>query len=153
VYTLTRDRTTGGWLSLDTRSRGRRARRVYLAGTCVAGAAAFLSALAPTLPLLIIVRVLGQVSGAATTPASLAMIAVVYPPDRRLRIMGIWSLTTAGAIVAAGSGTGRFATAFLIAAIPAFLSFVTTWFISPSPGPQAAPAGQATALETAADQA
>jgi MFS family permease len=74
-------------------------RRVFLAGSVGAGLAAFLSAIAPTLPLLIIFRTLGQVSGAATTPASLAMIAAVYPADRRLRIMGYWSLAAAGSPV------------------------------------------------------
>ena len=74
-------------------------RRVFLAGSVGAGLAAFLSAIAPTLPLLITFRTLGQVSGAATTPASLAMIAAVYPADRRLRIMGYWSLAAAGSPV------------------------------------------------------
>jgi MFS family permease len=74
-------------------------RRVFLAGSIGAGLAAFLSAIAPTLPLLIVFRILGQVSGAATTPASLALIAAVYPADRRLRIMGYWSLAAAGSPV------------------------------------------------------
>jgi MFS family permease len=62
-------------------------RRVFLAGSIGAGLYAFLSAAAPTLPLLITFRTLGQVCGAATAPASLAMIAAVYPAERRLRIM------------------------------------------------------------------
>jgi MFS family permease len=74
-------------------------RRVFLAGSVGAMFAAFLSAAAPTLPLLISFRTLGQVCGAATTPASLAMIAAVYPPERRLRIMGYWSLAAAGSPV------------------------------------------------------
>ena len=74
-------------------------RRVFLAGSIGAGLAAFLTAVAPTLPLLIVFRTLGQVSGAATTPASLAMIAAVYPADRRMRIMGYWSLAAAGSPV------------------------------------------------------
>ena len=39
--------------------------------------------------------------GAATTPASLALMAAVYPPERRLRIMGYWSLAAAGSPVVA----------------------------------------------------
>jgi MFS family permease len=74
-------------------------RRVFLAGTVATCVFAFLSALAPTLTLLIAARTLGQVFGAAATPASLAMIAAVYPPDRRLRIMGLWSLAAAGSPV------------------------------------------------------
>jgi MFS family permease len=74
-------------------------RRVYLAGTVGAGVFAFASALAPTLSSLIIFRTLGQITGAATTPASLAMIAAVYSPDRRLKIMGLWSLAAAGSPV------------------------------------------------------
>lgn len=74
-------------------------RRVFLAGSIGAGLAAFLSAAAPTLALLISFRTLGQVCGAATTPASLALMASVYPADRRLRIMGYWSLAAAGSPV------------------------------------------------------
>ena len=74
-------------------------RRVFLAGSIGAGLSAFLSAAAPTLPLLITFRTLGQVCGAATAPASLAMIAAVYPAERRLRIMGYWSLAAAGSPV------------------------------------------------------
>ena len=74
-------------------------RRVFLAGSVGAGVAAFLSAAAPTLPLLIAFRTFGQVCGAATTPASLALMAAVYPADRRLRIMGYWSLAAAGSPV------------------------------------------------------
>jgi MFS family permease len=112
-------------------------RRVYLAGTVVAGAAAFLSALAPTLPLLIIVRVLGQVSGAATTPASLAMIAAVYPPDRRLRIMGVWSLAAAGSpvvgIVAGGPLIQAFGwrSIFLIQGFLSVPAICYAWLVLP----------------------
>ena len=74
-------------------------RRVYLAGALGSGVFAFLSALAPSLSALIAFRTLGQVAGAAATPASLAMIAAVYPPDGRLRIMGLWSLAAAGSPV------------------------------------------------------
>jgi MFS family permease len=74
-------------------------RRVFLAGSIGAGLTAFLVAVAPSLPLLITFRTIGQVCGSATTPASLAMIAAVYPAERRLRIMGYWSLAAAGSPV------------------------------------------------------
>ena len=74
-------------------------RRIFLAGTVATCLFAFLSAAAPTLSFLIAARTLGQVAGAAATPASLAMIAAVYPADRRLRIMGLWSLAAAGSPV------------------------------------------------------
>ena len=74
-------------------------RRVFLAGSIGAGLTAFLVAVAPSLPLLIAFRTIGQVCGSATTPASLAMIAAVYPAQRRLRITGHWSLAAAGSPV------------------------------------------------------
>jgi MFS family permease len=112
-------------------------RRVYLAGTCGAGVFAFLSALAPTLSSLIVFRTLGQVTGAATTPASLAMIAAVYPPDRRLRIMGLWSLAAAGSpvvgIVAGGPLIQAFGwrSIFLIQGFLSVPAICYAWLVLP----------------------
>ena len=83
---------------------------------------------APALSSLIVFRTLGQVAGAAATPASLAMIAAVYPPDRRLRIMGLWSLA------AAGIGRGRqIAGGPLIQAFGWRSIFLIQVFLSPFP--------------------
>lgn len=112
-------------------------RRVYLAGTVGAGVFAFLSALAPTLSSLIIFRTLGQITGAATTPASLAMIAAVYSPDRRLKIMGLWSLAAAGSpvvgIVAGGPLIQLFGwrSIFLIQGFLAGPAIIYAWLVLP----------------------
>lgn len=112
-------------------------RRVYLAGAVGAGVFAFLSALAPTLSALIAFRTLGQVAGAAATPASLAMIAAVYPPDRRLRIMGLWSLAAAGSpvvgIVAGGPLIQAFGwrSIFLIQGFLSVPAICYAWLVLP----------------------
>src|SRR5436309_12374975 len=48
---------------------------------------------------LILFRVLGAGEGAATGPASMAMIMMVFPPEDRVKAMGFWSLVGAGAPV------------------------------------------------------
>src|SRR5438874_6134019 len=48
---------------------------------------------------LILFRVLGAGEGAATGPASMAMIMMVFRPEDRVKAMGFWSLIAAGAPV------------------------------------------------------
>jgi EmrB/QacA subfamily drug resistance transporter len=48
---------------------------------------------------LILFRVLGAGEGAATGPASMAMIMMVFPREDRVKAMGFWSLVGAGAPV------------------------------------------------------
>jgi EmrB/QacA subfamily drug resistance transporter len=48
---------------------------------------------------LILFRVLGAGEGAATGPASMAMIMMVFRPEDRVKAMGFWSLVGAGAPV------------------------------------------------------
>ena len=55
-----------------------------------------LTALAPTAGALILFRVLGAATGAATGPASLAIINRLFPPSRRAQAMGYWSMVAAG---------------------------------------------------------
>ena len=71
-------------------------RKVYLWG--IAGSAVFaaLSALAWSAPSLILFRVLGASVGAATGPASMALINTTFPPERRAQVMGYWTLVMAG---------------------------------------------------------
>ncbi len=71
-------------------------RRVYLWG--IGGSAVFaaLSALAWDAPSLILFRVLGASVGAATGPASMALINTTFPPERRAQVMGFWTLVMAG---------------------------------------------------------
>jgi len=71
-------------------------RRIYLWG--IAGSAVFaaLSAAAWSAPSLIAFRVLGASVGAATGPASMALINTTFPPERRAQVMGYWTLVMAG---------------------------------------------------------
>ena len=71
-------------------------RRLYLLGLSSAFVCAFLTALAPTAGLLIVARLLGAVSGAATGSAGTAMIFSVFSPHDRVKAMGWWSLVGAG---------------------------------------------------------
>ncbi|MBV8159385.1 MAG: MFS transporter, partial [Acidimicrobiia bacterium] len=48
---------------------------------------------------LILFRVLGAGEGAATGPASMALIMMVFRPEERVKAMGFWSLVGAGAPV------------------------------------------------------
>jgi EmrB/QacA subfamily drug resistance transporter len=58
-----------------------------------------LTAIAWNASSLILFRVLGAGEGAATGPASMAMIMMVFPPEDRVKAMGFWSLVGAGAPV------------------------------------------------------
>lgn len=71
-------------------------RRIYLVG--LAGAAFFagLTALSWNVGSLITFRVLAAGIGAATGPASMAMINRSFPPARRVQALGYWSLVMAG---------------------------------------------------------
>ncbi len=72
-------------------------RKVYLWGFGTSSLLAALTALAWSAPSLIALRTLGQVCGAATTPASMALIMTSFASTERVRAMGWWSLVTAGA--------------------------------------------------------
>jgi EmrB/QacA subfamily drug resistance transporter len=70
-------------------------RRIFQTGLVIFGIGSLLSSLAPTSTLLIVFRLLQGVGGAALTPASLAVIANVFPERReRARALGIWGATT-----------------------------------------------------------
>lgn len=72
-------------------------RRVYLRGFFVAALLMGATAAAWNAPSLIALRTLGQVSGAATLPSSMALIISEFPPEERVRPLGWWSLVAAGA--------------------------------------------------------
>ena len=74
-------------------------RKVFLAGVLVFTASSGLCALAPNLPVLIAARVLQSVGAAAQLPTSLALLMVVYPPERRTMVARGWSAV--GALAAA----------------------------------------------------
>jgi MFS transporter, DHA2 family, multidrug resistance protein len=55
-------------------------------------AASFLCGLAPTLPLLILFRVIQGATGGALQPISQAVLLEAFPPEQRGRAMGFWGL-------------------------------------------------------------
>lgn len=74
-------------------------RRVFLGGVVVFTVSSGLCALAPNLPVLIAARVLQSVGAAAQLPTSLALLMVVFPPERRVAAARTWSAV--GALAAA----------------------------------------------------
>jgi EmrB/QacA subfamily drug resistance transporter len=74
-------------------------KRIYVVGLTGAAVFAALTALAWNASSLIVFRVLGAAEGAATGPASMALILRAFPPDERVKAMGYWSLVGAGAPV------------------------------------------------------
>lgn len=71
-------------------------RKVYLAGLAMAVVFAALTAIAPNAGALIAFRVLGAAAGAATGPASLAIINRLFPAGKRSQALGYWSMVAAG---------------------------------------------------------
>lgn len=74
-------------------------RRIYLLGLGGAAVMAGLSALAWSAGSLIAFRTLAAIEGAATGPASFALISRVFPGHERVRALGWWATVAAGAPV------------------------------------------------------
>src|SRR5437763_13233352 len=74
-------------------------KRMFILALCLTLVFAGLTALAWNAGSLIAFRVLGAGEGAATGPASMAMINMVFPAEDRVKAMGFWSLVGAGAPV------------------------------------------------------
>lgn len=74
-------------------------KRVYMAGWGLSMAFAGLAALSWSAGALIAFRMLFAVAGAATGPASMALILSVFAPGERVKAMGWWSFMGAGAPV------------------------------------------------------
>ena len=74
-------------------------RRIYLWGLGGAALMSVASALAWTAGALIAFRTLGAIEGAATGPASFAVISRIFPREERVRALGFWSMVAAGAPV------------------------------------------------------
>jgi EmrB/QacA subfamily drug resistance transporter len=66
-------------------------RRVFALGVAGFGVTSLLCALAPTIELLVVARALQGVCGALLTPAALAVIVAVFPPDERGKAVGAWT--------------------------------------------------------------
>lgn len=71
------------------------ARRMWLAGFSLALAGFGLSAIAPTLPLLILARFVTGIGSALFVPAALAIMTNLYPPSMRATPMGYWTSAVA----------------------------------------------------------
>ncbi|MCO5974739.1 MFS transporter [Actinoallomurus soli] len=82
------------------------AHRVFTAGVAVFGLLSLLSAGAPILPVLVVLRALLGAAGALCLPSSLAIITRLYPvPAERGRALGAWAAIT-GCALAAGPVVG-----------------------------------------------
>ncbi|WP_239625542.1 MFS transporter [Paenibacillus sp. H1-7] len=82
------------------------AKRVYLSGLALFLAASAISAVVSSLGMLIGLRAILGVGGAALMPASLTLLAHAYPePAERARALGIWAAVT-GVAMAAGPVVG-----------------------------------------------
>jgi EmrB/QacA subfamily drug resistance transporter len=64
---------------------------VFALGVAGFGVTSVFCALAPTIELLILARALQGVCGALLTPAALAVIVAVFPPDERGKAVGAWT--------------------------------------------------------------
>ena len=65
-------------------------RRLFIAGLTLFTAGSLACGLAPTIGALIAFRVVQAVGGAAMMPATLSIIAAVFPADKRGAAMGVW---------------------------------------------------------------
>jgi len=72
-------------------------RRVFLLGTAAATATAVATSFAWSPVALIALRTLAATLGGATQPTAMALIFSVTPREQRVRAMGWWSMTAAGA--------------------------------------------------------
>lgn len=117
-------------------------RRSYLIGMAGATAFALASAGAWDGGSLIAFRVLGALLGAASGPASMAMINLVFPPERRSGALGYWSLVVAGGpvigLVAGGPLVDAFGwrMIFLLQTPLLLAAFVLAWRVLPRTPPR-----------------
>jgi EmrB/QacA subfamily drug resistance transporter len=81
-----------GWLA-DRIGR----KPVFITSMGLFAAGSLCSALAPSLPLLVVFRIVQGLGGGAMVPVGMAMIYELFPPDRRGFAMGIWGVAVMGA--------------------------------------------------------
>jgi EmrB/QacA subfamily drug resistance transporter len=79
--------------------------KVYVLGLAVFTLASAMAALAPTVGVLILSRVLQGVAAGVAIPVSLTLLSNAYPPEKRGMAMGIWG-SVSGLAVAAGPVVG-----------------------------------------------
>ncbi len=110
-------------------------RRVFLLGFALATVLAALTALSTSAGMLIGLRTLAQVVGAATGPTSVALITAVYAPAERVRAMGWWTFVGAGAptlgLVIGGPMVDAIGwpSVFLAQAALAAVALMFAWFV------------------------
>ena len=76
-------------------------RRAFTAGVALFTVASVLCAVAPSVGVLILFRIVQALGAAILVPASLALVVEAFPPDRRSHAIGLW-----GASAALASGLG-----------------------------------------------
>ena len=74
-------------------------KKVYVYGLLFAGVFAGATVLAWNAWSMVLFRLLSAVAGSATGPAAMAYVNRLFEPEERVRPMGLWSFTTAGAPV------------------------------------------------------
>jgi EmrB/QacA subfamily drug resistance transporter len=74
-------------------------RRVFAIGLAGFGATSMLCALAPTLELLAVFRVLQGATGALLVPGALSIITATFEGEARGRAFGIWAASTSGLLL------------------------------------------------------
>ncbi|PRX50722.1 EmrB/QacA subfamily drug resistance transporter [Nonomuraea fuscirosea] len=79
--------------------------KIYVLGLSVFTLASGMAALAPSVEVLILARVLQGIAAGVAIPVSLTLLGDAYPPHKRGRAMGIWG-SVSGAAVAAGPVAG-----------------------------------------------
>jgi DHA2 family methylenomycin A resistance protein-like MFS transporter len=70
-------------------------RRIWIVGFTVSTVASLACGFAPNVGLLIVFRALAAIGSAAVVPSSLALIAVAFAPDERVKAFGWWSACAA----------------------------------------------------------
>ncbi len=112
-------------------------RRLFLGGLAGAAVMAAVSALAWNAGSLIAFRTLGAIEGAATGPASFAVISRIFPRTERVRALGYWTMVAAGAPVIGVVAGGPLVEAFgwrmiFVGQVPlALLALAFAWRLLP----------------------
>ncbi|MCU1499587.1 MAG: hypothetical protein JWM47_3540 [Acidimicrobiales bacterium] len=112
-------------------------RRLFLWGLLGAAVMAALSALAWNAGSLIAFRTLGAIEGAATGPASFAVISRIFPKGERVKALGYWAMVGAGAPVIGVVAGGPLVEAFgwrtiFVGQVPiALLALALAWRLLP----------------------
>lgn len=79
--------------------------RVYVAGLAVFTVSSAMAAMASSVEVLIVARVVQGVAAGVAIPVSLTLLSDAYPPEKRGKAMGIWG-SVSGLAVAAGPVVG-----------------------------------------------